>query len=269
MLPVLIDIGFIKIHTLGVFYVLAFFWGSFFLWKNISLTSFKEDQIFDALFVGLFGSLVFGRVAYVLMNFDDFGFNILRYILLNGYPGIHFLSSLVGFIIFIYLFSVNKKFSFMKFIDYMIPPILLTVGIGKLGAFFSGSEIGSQTNFFLSLAYPNLDGVRHLTAFYEAILYFVGAYFAYQIVMQIRRQLYYPGFSLIIGVLIVSLITVVLDNIYAFRTVVGGLYIDFWVSLILVLTTSGYVVYYFREHLLQFVKNIYLKTFKKASDTKI
>jgi len=35
------------------------------------------------------------------------------------------------------------------------------------------------------------------------------------------------------------------------------------------LTTSGYVVYYFREHLLQFVKNIYLKTFKKASDTKI
>ena len=31
MLPVLLDLKFVKIYTFGVFLVLAFFWGAFFL----------------------------------------------------------------------------------------------------------------------------------------------------------------------------------------------------------------------------------------------
>ena len=72
MLPVLLNFAFIKIYTAGVFLVLAFFWGLFFLWKNIKLTSFKEEDLFDGVFVGLLGGLFFARIFYIILNFGDF-----------------------------------------------------------------------------------------------------------------------------------------------------------------------------------------------------
>src|SRR3989338_9939126 len=88
MLPVLLNVGFLKIYTFGVFLVLGFFWATFLLWKNIRLTSLKEKDVFDGLFISLLGALFFGRLVYVILNFKDFGFNLLKFILINGYPGI-------------------------------------------------------------------------------------------------------------------------------------------------------------------------------------
>jgi len=105
MLPVLVDLKFIKIYTFGVFLVLAFFWGSFVLWKNIRLTPQKEEEIFDGLFLSLAGSLFFSRIIYVILNFEKFGFSILKFILINGYPGLSLYGALFGgfFTLFLYL----------------------------------------------------------------------------------------------------------------------------------------------------------------------
>ncbi|PIZ68201.1 hypothetical protein COY13_01625, partial [Candidatus Roizmanbacteria bacterium CG_4_10_14_0_2_um_filter_36_35] len=62
MLPVLLDLKFIKIYTFGVFLMLGFLWASFVLWRNIRLTSHKEEEIFDGLFLSLLGGLFFGRL---------------------------------------------------------------------------------------------------------------------------------------------------------------------------------------------------------------
>ena len=68
MLPVILDLGFFKIYTQGIFLVLAFFWSTFMLWKHIALTSFKEEEVFDGIFTALFGGLLVGRIVYVLFN---------------------------------------------------------------------------------------------------------------------------------------------------------------------------------------------------------
>ena len=96
MLPVLLDLKFIKIYTFGVFLVLAFFWGSFVLWKNIRLTAQKEDEIFDGLFISFAGGLFMSRLVYVILNFDKFGSSILKFILINGYPGLSLYGALIG-----------------------------------------------------------------------------------------------------------------------------------------------------------------------------
>src|SRR3990172_4726798 len=104
MLPVLLDLKYIKIYTFGVFLVLAFFWGSFVLWKNVRLTSQKEDGIFDALFLSVAGGLLFSRVVYVALNFEKFGFDILKFILINGYPGLSIYGALAGAFLTLYLY---------------------------------------------------------------------------------------------------------------------------------------------------------------------
>ena len=57
MIPVLLDLKFIKIYTFGIFLVLAFFWGAFILWKNYLLTAQKEEELFDGMFLSLAGGL--------------------------------------------------------------------------------------------------------------------------------------------------------------------------------------------------------------------
>ena len=75
MLPVLLDLKFVKIYTFGIFLVLAFFWGTFLLWRSLRLSSYREEDAFDGLFLALAGGLFVSRLVYVILNFQKFGFN--------------------------------------------------------------------------------------------------------------------------------------------------------------------------------------------------
>ena len=251
MLPILLDVGFIKIYTFGVFLVLAFFWGGYFLWKNVALTSYKEDEVFDGVFIGLIGGAIIGRIVYIASHFNDFGFNILKYILINGYPGMHLFGAVVGFFLFLYIFINSKKIPYNRLIDYVIPAILLSVAIGKLGAFFSGAEIGSQTSFPISLTYESFDGTRHLTSLYESILFFIGTFISYKILMDIRREKYFEGYNFLIFLLIYSFILFIFDPLKSFRVMVYGISVDWVIHGIILLTVSVYVLYYLRTSLMR------------------
>ncbi len=247
MLPVLLDLGFIKLYTFGIFLVLAFFWGAFFLWKNITLTSYKEDEVFDGLFFALFGGVFIGRLQYVMLHFEDFGYDVLRFFLINGYPGVGLTGFIFGFFLFILIFSTWRKIQFRRIVDYIIAPFFLALAVAKLGSFFSGTEIGTQTTFFISLAYPNFDGARHLTSLYESILYFLGSFWAYKLVRSIRRGNLYEGFNLIFFLWFFSFVTVIFDNIKAFRPMVRNMSFDLILGSLFLLTVSLYLIYYFRQ----------------------
>lgn len=259
MLPVLLDFGFLKIYTLGTFLVLAFFWGSFFLWKNISLTSYKENELFDGLFFSLFGGLFLGRLIYVILHFADFGGNLLKFILVNGYPGIHFIGLVFGFLFFWYIFTIGKKISYLKCIDYIIPPLFLSLAIGKLGSFFSGSEIGSQTKFFISLAYANLDGTRHLTSFYESILFLLGSFLTYKYIFLVRKEKLHEGFNFIFFLWYFSFVQFIFDPLKTFRTMIQSVSFEMIISGVLLLTGSIYLLYYFRKSLGRIARSLIRK----------
>jgi prolipoprotein diacylglyceryltransferase len=113
MLPVLLDLKFVKIYTFGVFLMLSFFWSAFLLWRNIRLSSHKEEEIFDGVFMAIAGGIFFARLVYVILHFDKFGFNIARFILINGYPGASLYGAVIGGVIIFYIYCVVHKISFM------------------------------------------------------------------------------------------------------------------------------------------------------------
>lgn len=246
MLPVLIDLPFLKIYTQGVFFVLAFFWGSFMLWKNVLLTSFKEEDVFDGLFISLFGGLLISRLVHVAINFEEFGFDVLKFILINGYPGLNFWGFMGGALMSFYLFCGSRKMKFIKFIDYTVAPILLALGIGKIGAFFSGTEIGTKTNFPIAIKYLNFDGMRHLTPLYEGILFLLGSFLLYKLLFQIRRGKKEHGFNFVMGVGYICLVYVLFDYLKANRSTIGEYSLNLLISGGLLLTVCIYVIYYFR-----------------------
>ncbi|KKP60335.1 MAG: Prolipoprotein diacylglyceryl transferase [Candidatus Roizmanbacteria bacterium GW2011_GWA2_34_18] len=262
MLPVLLNLGFLKIYTFGVFLVLGFFWATFLLWKNIRLTSLKEKDVFDGLFISLLGALFFGRLVYVILNFKDFGFNLLKFILINGYPGISLYGSIFGGLLVLYLFSGSRKINFNELIDYFVSPLFIALVFGKVGAFFSGVEIGTKTNFLLKIKYVGFDGLRHLVGLYEGLMFIIGVLIAYKILFEIRKEKYYKGFLLKFFIWFLALTIFLFDKIKDNRLYFVGLSLDFLVSLIILLTTSFYFVYYFKSDILSFIKNYGQKIFK-------
>ncbi|MBI4009128.1 prolipoprotein diacylglyceryl transferase [Candidatus Roizmanbacteria bacterium] len=265
MLPVLLDLKFIKIYTFGVFLVLAFFWGSFLLWKNIRLTSYKEEEIFDGLFFSLFGALFFGRLFYVILNFEKFGFSLLKFILINGFPGISQFGILVGGFLTLYLYFFIKKIKFREAADYFISPIFVAVLFGKLGSFFSGAEVGAKTKFFLSIKYTGYDGLRHLTPLYEAIVFGLGAYLSYKLLFAVRKERYPRGFVFYFFCWYFAFIYFLFDKLKENRLYLFGQSFNMTVSAMLSLTVSLYFIYHFRNSFLSYGSKAYQSIAKRTS----
>lgn len=251
MLPVLLDLKIIKIYTFGVFLVLAFFWSTFLMWRNIRLSSHKEEVVFDGIFISIGGAVFFARLLYVILHFDKFGFNIARFILINGYPGASLYGALAGGAILFYLYCLYHKVSFFEIIDYVISPVLLSIAIGKLGSFFSGVEVGVKTKFPIAVKYAGFDGLRHPVALYESILFFIGAYIAYKIMFSVRRETFQKGFSMFFfcwyfsaGLFLLSRLKVVQPSIVNFD-------FNMIAALAILVTSSLYFVYYFRSKILK------------------
>lgn len=263
MLPVLFNLGALKIYTFGLFLILAFFWGSFLLWRNIRLTSFKEEDVFDGLFIALFGGLFIGRFFYVVLNFKDFGFSLLKFILINGYPGISLYGLLIGSFFSLYFFFTLKKIKAIEVFDYFITPIFTALFFGKVGSFFSGVEVGQKTKFFLKVRYLGFDGVRHLTPFYEAVFFGLGAYLSYKLLFQVRREKYSMGFIFYFFIWYFSLVYFIFDKIKIVNLYLLGYSFNKVVSVTLLLTTSVYFIYYFRSSIKNFIKTNGQKTWSK------
>lgn len=253
--------------------MLAFFWGAFLLWRNIRLTSFKEEVIFDGLFWGLFGGLFFSRLVYFIFNFQDFGFNLLKFILINGYPGLSLWGFVLGFLIVIYLYFSFQKIRFFEVVDYFVPSFFLSLFFGKLGSFFSGQEVGIKTQFFLKVRYFGFDGFRHLVSLYEALFYFLGFYLSTLILFEIRKERFFKGFLFHFGLWYFSLVSFLASFLKEENIFIMKKSLNLVVSLIFLLTTTAYFVYYFRDNWLNILKKygkgifraIYSKTKRKAS----
>lgn len=252
MLPILFNFGPVKIYTFGVFLMLAFFWGSFLLWKNIRLTSYKEEDVFDCLFLSLGGGLFLARLVYVLLNFKEFGFDFLKFILINGYPGFSLYGFLFGFILSFWIFSKYKKINFLEISDYLSTPFFTALVFGKFASFFSGEEIGTKTNFFLKIKYFGFDGFRHLTPFYEAVFFLAGAFLSYKILFEIRKEKLFKGFLFYFSLWYFSLIIFLFDKLKENQLYFVGFSFNKLVSLILLLTTSIFFIYYFKSNILSF-----------------
>jgi len=245
MLPVLLDLKFVKIYTFGVFLVLAFFWGMFFLWRNVKLISQKEEEIFDGLFVALGGGLFFARLFYVLLNFKEFGLSILKFILINGYPGLSLVGGLLGGFLSLWLFFRVKNINWLETVDYFISPLFLALCIGKIGSFFAGVDVGTETKFFLGIDYLGLAGKRHLVGLYEGLFFCLGTYLANKILMSVRREIFPRGFVFYFFCFYFSAVSLLLDKLKVNHLYFFDRSFNWFVATVVSFVFAIYFIYFF------------------------
>lgn len=267
MIPVLIHFGFVKIYTMGVFLVLAFLAAAFVFWKNLKLTSYKEEEIFDGLFISILGGLFGARLVYVLLNFDQFGFSILRFLLINGYPGLSIFGALVGSFITMVIFARPRKISVLDLAEYIVSPLFLALSISKVGSFLSGADIGVVTKLPLAVRYAGVDGMRHIVALYESAFFIIGYLVTHRILFMVRRDRAKEGTSLILFILYFGLVQLIVDNLKQNHLYLAGLSFNMMAGAVFFTVGTVFLLTTYRQNIVYITKHLFNRTHKYGTRT--
>ncbi|HJL60629.1 MAG TPA: prolipoprotein diacylglyceryl transferase [Pseudomonadales bacterium] len=175
--PVALSLGPISIH----WYALSYLVGILLVWRHASIRSrttgtgskkpvWTEEHISDAIFYGVFGVILGGRIGYMLFYgrqelVDD---PLALFKVWQG--GMSFHGGMLGVFVAAYLLGRLTKKTFFEVTDFIAPSIPIALGCGRLGNFINGELPGRVTDVPWAAIYPGDIVGRHPSSLYQAFL---------------------------------------------------------------------------------------------------
>ncbi|MBI5573200.1 MAG: prolipoprotein diacylglyceryl transferase [Elusimicrobia bacterium] len=153
MYPTLFKIGFLEIHTYGVFVALGFFVGFRTLLFYGRKSNISSEIIESLTFLVFIFSLIGARFFYVLISWQEFADNPLD-ILKIWQGGLVFWGGFLGGAITGIIFSLKHKIPLWKLADVFAPALAIGHALGRIGCFFAGCCYGRITDSFLGVVFP-------------------------------------------------------------------------------------------------------------------
>lgn len=203
--PVMLDLGFLKIHYYSVCWIIAFMLG-WYIMKYILETDKVDIKILDPLFLYAFLGVIIGaRLGELFYNIDHYQnmplgdaliqiflpvhpnenssaiFGLLKGYEFSGFRGLASHGAALGFLLSAYLF--NRKY-LKKNLLWLLDRVALTVPLGgaaiRVGNFINSEIVGTETTLPWGVKFERLiseygdsDVARHPSQLYEAICYVI------------------------------------------------------------------------------------------------
>ena len=159
MIPVIFENGVFAIYTLWIFIAIAVVASTYTLIKlslrNGLKLQFLSDNSFKLFLVGILGARILG----VIVNFDTYfyGFtldNVLQ-VLYIWDKNLNIWGGLLAALFYLYKICKRDDQDFLKWLDVIIPSLIIGIGIGSLGAFFDGINYGKETSLPWGVNFEN------------------------------------------------------------------------------------------------------------------
>jgi phosphatidylglycerol:prolipoprotein diacylglycerol transferase len=172
--PVAIHLGPLAVRWYGLMYLVGFalVWavGRYAI-KTRPHAVWTAKDLEDALFYGILGTIIGGRLGYVL--FYKFGEYLLEpwriFFVWEG--GMSFHGGFLGVIIALWWYAHSHRQSWLAITDFIAPLVPLGLGAGRLGNFINAELWGRAASVPWAMVFPNVDRVpRHPSQLYEFAL---------------------------------------------------------------------------------------------------
>ncbi|MDE2387909.1 MAG: prolipoprotein diacylglyceryl transferase [Betaproteobacteria bacterium] len=172
--PVAIAIGPLSIHWYGLMYLLGF---TFFILlgryriKHNPHSTFTYEMLDDALFYGMLGVILGGRLGHVL--FYQFGYYLEHplHIFAIWEGGMSFHGGFLGVFVAMMLLARKHKISWLIVTDFIAPLTPLGLAAGRIGNFINGELWGRHTDVPWGMVFPYVDEFpRHPSQLYQFAL---------------------------------------------------------------------------------------------------
>ncbi len=172
--PVAISIGPLSVHWYGLMYLLGFILfvllGRYRIKQNPQ-SVFTSAMLDDALFYGMLGVIIGGRVGHIL--FYQFGYYLEHplQIFAIWQGGMSFHGGFLGVFIAMILLARKYRISWLTVTDFITPLIPPGLGAGRIGNFINAELWGRPTDVPWGMVFPYVDGLaRHPSQLYQAAL---------------------------------------------------------------------------------------------------
>ena len=172
--PVAVSVGPLAVRWYGLMYLVAFG----LLWAagryRIARTPggvWAAKDLDDALFYGILGTIIGGRLGYVLFyKLSDFAVEPWR-IFYVWEGGMSFHGGMLGVILALAWFARIHRQDWLAVTDFIAPLVPLGLGAGRLGNFINAELWGRPATVPWAMVFPNVDSVpRHPSQLYEFAL---------------------------------------------------------------------------------------------------
>jgi phosphatidylglycerol---prolipoprotein diacylglyceryl transferase len=186
--PVAIQLGPLAVRWYGLMYLVAFMQivilGKFRARQNL-LTGWHPRDVDDMLFYGVFGTILGGRLGYVLFYKPFYYLAHPAEVLAIWQGGMSFHGGFLGVMIALWFYARNRNKRWLDVMDFVAPLVPLGLAAGRIGNFINGELWGRVTSatapwavYFPQAAaedkawitaFPKEAAARGLAAIYERI----------------------------------------------------------------------------------------------------
>ncbi|KKT71898.1 MAG: Prolipoprotein diacylglyceryl transferase [Candidatus Uhrbacteria bacterium GW2011_GWF2_44_350] len=163
-----IPLGPITIQTWGLLVSLGFVAGGAASAWLCRARGLKSEIVWEILGLLLLGSMVFGRLFFVLFYSPGYFIEHPLEVFYIWQGGMSMMGGIFGAVLLGLIYLRQKKLGIWRYSDTLIFGLPLGYFIGRIGCFLIHDHPGLPTNFFLGVQYP--DGVvRHDLGLYHSL----------------------------------------------------------------------------------------------------
>ncbi|MBL4695127.1 prolipoprotein diacylglyceryl transferase [Candidatus Gracilibacteria bacterium] len=150
MQPLLFKTKFFSLHTFWIFFAIAFIAGTYTLIKLSIKHNLKVKFLSDNFWKLFIWSIIGARISAVILNYKVYFYELslapIFRILSIWDNQLNLWGGIIAFLISFYLLCKEKDQDFFKWLDAIVPSIIVGLSIGHIGAFFQGINYGHETS---------------------------------------------------------------------------------------------------------------------------
>ncbi len=172
--PIALHLGPLKVRWYGLMYLLAFVMalllGKYRI-KTQPNAGWRAEEFDDALFYGVLGVVLGGRLGYVLFYQPAYYFAHPLQIFAVWSGGMSFHGGFLGVLLAMWFVARQSGKHWLAITDFIAPLVPLGLGAGRIGNFINGELWGRPTNVPWAMIFPRHDMIpRHPSELYEFAL---------------------------------------------------------------------------------------------------
>jgi phosphatidylglycerol:prolipoprotein diacylglycerol transferase len=152
MHPVLVEVGWLTIHSYGFMLALSFLFGIYVANRRAIKFGIDPSQILDLSVYIILTAVIGSRLLYVVFHLEEYRTFLDMFALWEG--GATLYGGLVLAVLVSYLFTVKRRLDFLRIADVVSPSIALGIMLTRIGCFLSGCCYGKATSLPWGITFP-------------------------------------------------------------------------------------------------------------------